>query len=1095
MPDLPSGTITFLFTDIEGSTRLWERQPAAMEAAMARHNAILQEAITSRSGHIFRGEGDAIFAAFAIAPQAVAAAVAAQRALYSEPWPVDEPLRVRMAIHTGQVQVVDGDYTGSSLNRLGRLLDVCHGGQIIMSQATHQLVRDQAPAVSAGSLGSGPTGWAAQGVEFLDLGQHRLRDLVYPEQIFQVVIDGLPAEFPPLLTLEATSSHLPSQLTTFVGRERELVEVKNLVASARLITITGPGGSGKSRLAIEVASQMLRVFPDGVHFVPLEPIDQPQFMVSAIGDALQLSFAGQADPLQQLLTHLRPRTLLLVLDNFEHIMDGADLVMETLRAAPRVKLLVTSREVLNLAEEWIYALGGLECPTSRDAEDLERYSAIQLFLDRARRIRRSFSPDDEHAGMVRICHLVSGLPLALELAASWTRHMDSTAIADEIERNLDFLSSRMRDLPERHRSMRATMDYSWELLTEQEQRVLSWLSVFRGGFRRLAAEEVAGGTLPILTALVDKSLLRWEPSGRYQMHEFVRQYAEEALAREPEAVGQARDAHCNFFARFLDQRWQDMHQHRQQEALREVEAEIDNVRHAWQWAVEQLKSAAIAKAVEPFLMFYDTTGRFHEGATALETALSALEQAPQRRDTSLALASVIVGLGWSYIRLGRLDQAEKTLVRGQQLYADLDQEPPKTFTSDPLTGLGVLANTRGQFVEALRLGEKARQAHEARGDIHNLQLAHYIMAEAAFSQGEYEAAHEHAQKAYTLSEDTGNRWFSSYVLIELGKIARARRGYAEAQQHFQASYDIAQAFGHREGAALALNHLGRIEWLQGHLAEAEAFFKQSLQIYEQLDDRGGLAACLSGLGDAARTRRDLEKACHYYRRALEISQDIGYAPLTLSVCVGIGHLWFQGGQIEAAAELMAAVANHPSSDQETRDSTRTGLERARAALSPERFQALVEAGRAADLDEMTPNLLRALRDLELHGKGAAPADSKLRTDVLIHGDMVPSAIRLQAQPSVQRTAGTGLSRPVPFADEASAFVETLTDRELEVLQLLAAGMANAEIAERLVIAVGTVKSYTANIYGKLGVRNRLQAVVRAQELGLLPSPGSTTSFG
>jgi predicted ATPase len=368
--------------------------------------------------------------------------------------------------------------------------------------------------------------------------------------------------------------NLPHAAASFVNRAREIAEITQRLndANCRLLTLVGPGGIGKTRLAMRVAANCVDQFDDSVYFTPLQPLDSPEFILSTIIDVVSPQSRSGSDFKHQLLQYLREKALLLVLDNFEHLLDGAELLTEILEAAPNVKLLVTSREALNLQGEWRYSVQGLEYPETTAAEPWEAYSAVQLFVERARQVRGEPSLVDEHAAVVRVCRLVEGMPLALELAAGWTKILPTDEIASEIQRNLDFLSTSLRDVPQRHQSITAVFEQTWGRLTAEERRVFSALSVFSGGFSREAAEALAGVSMRVLSDLVDKSLLTREPDGRYQIHELLRQYAQAQLESTPAETLRIRNLHAAYYARFLDERNTDLNGGRQQEACLEIEA-------------------------------------------------------------------------------------------------------------------------------------------------------------------------------------------------------------------------------------------------------------------------------------------------------------------------------------------------------------------------------------------------------------------------------------------------------------------------------------------------------------------------------------------
>jgi predicted ATPase len=665
--------------------------------------------------------------------------------------------------------------------------------------------------------------------------------------------------------------NLPHHLTVFVGREREIAELRELLSdpACRLLTLVGVGGIGKTRLAIEAAAGMSRHFADGVYFAPLQAVQAAEFLMPALADTLDITLSGHDVPQAQLLNFLRDKELLLVLDNFEQLLAGAGLLTDLLQAARAVKFLVTSREVLKLQEEWLYRVEGMPYPVALSPNppaiaeappSIETYPAVQLFVERARRVRRDFSLTDEQASVIRICRLVEGMPLALELAASWASTMPCAVIADEIERNLNFLATSLRNVPEQHRSMQAVFDHSWALLSQKEQAVFKRLSIFQGGFRREAAERVAGASLETLSVLVNKSLLRWEADGRYQIHELLRQYAAEQLVLSPDDVAQVYDSHCRYYADFLQERSEALRGGRQRETLSEIEAELENIRAAWQWAIGQLKVEQIKKSVEPLGLFYDFRGRYLEGVRAFEQALQRLDGQEHTRQVALTLVLLWLNVGGLYIRLGRLEEAEVVLAECQTLYHQLNLPQLPGFATDPALFLGIIASIRGNYDEAARLGQQGLQTSQAHNHLLNQELACYVLGRAALVQGQHDLARQYFQQAYALTQEIKDRWFMAYCLNELGNVARALGDYDQASQHYQVSYDLRKEFDDPEGMAVALNYLGEIARLQKEYQSAERLYRQSLAIYRDIGDKGGLAATLNGLGQTACAQGDYRAA-------------------------------------------------------------------------------------------------------------------------------------------------------------------------------------------------------------------------------------------
>ena len=510
MPELPTGTVTFLFTDVQGSTRLWEQAPSQMMEALAQHDDVVERTVADHNGHIVkpRGEGDSRFVVFPNAADAVVAAVEIQRGLDDVAWATPSPIIVRIALHTGVAELESGDYYGAAVNRAARLRGIAHGGQVLLSRTTWDLVRDGLP----------------DGLSTSDMGRHKLRDLTRPDHVYQVEADGLATSFPPLISLDEVPNNLPEQLTEFVGRDGELADVQQLLASSRLVTLLGPGGAGKSRLALQTAAEVSSQYRHGVFLVSLAPIDEFEEIVPTIAESVGVPLSSEEGLEAQLLNYLKSKCQLLILDNFEHLQHGASIVSEVLQKAPEVSLLVTSRARLKLSGESVLVLDGLDYRWSTPDEAVQ-CEGVKLFADAAQRRLAGFALSESNLDDVgRILAAVQGMPLGILLAAAWVDVMPVGEIADEIGKSLDLLEAEVGDMPDRHQSIQAVFEYSWRLLAEKEQRLFSRLGVFRGGFGRAAAKDVAGASVRDLSNLVSKSLLTADPeSGRYTVHELLRQ--------------------------------------------------------------------------------------------------------------------------------------------------------------------------------------------------------------------------------------------------------------------------------------------------------------------------------------------------------------------------------------------------------------------------------------------------------------------------------------------------------------------------------------------------------------------------------------------
>ena len=621
MLELPTGTVTFLFTDIEGSTRLLQEVgPQVYRRMQNDHEEILRGAIAASDGIEVRTEGDSFFAVFLTPDRALQAVVVAQRELAGHDWPGGIALRVRMGLHTGVGELAGGrnDYVGIDVNRAARIAAAGHGGQVLLSHATRALVEHTLP----------------DGVMLRDLGQHRLKDIDYPEHLHDVIIDGLSSDFPPVTSLDVRPTNLPAQRTSFVGRDKEITEINELLGRTRLLTLTGPGGTGKTRLALRVAGGSFDRFPDGVFLVDLSAISDPMLVLPEIATALRLRETSGGDPADALIDHLREKTLLLMIDNFEQLLEATPLVTRVLDAARAVKLLVTSRVPLHISGEQEYHVSPLPLPVKNHFDDPERlsdYDSMRLFMERATAVRPDFRITQENAAaLAEICSRVDGLPLALELAASRVKVLSPEELAARLEKRLSLLTGGARDLPGRQRTLRGTIQWSHDLLVAEERRLFARLAVFAGGWTLEAAETICGPKLELemvdgLTSLVDSSLVTRsnvsDASIRFGMLETIREYAEDSFAGSADEVG-TRHRHTEFFRALAEAGEPHLMGKDRLRWLKVLELEHDNLRAAMDWAEKTGDIATALCAATALWRFWQERGHLQEGRARLERLLA-----------------------------------------------------------------------------------------------------------------------------------------------------------------------------------------------------------------------------------------------------------------------------------------------------------------------------------------------------------------------------------------------------------------------------------------------------------------------------------------
>jgi predicted ATPase/class 3 adenylate cyclase/Tfp pilus assembly protein PilF len=877
MPEQPSGTITFLFSDIEGSTRLWERNPEAMRAALLRYEAIVRQAIERNGGYVYEAAGDAIHAVFETAPPAAVAAIEVQRDLYAEEWPAQiVVLLARVALHSGEVEGRESEYLGPVVSRVERLLAAGHGGQILTSQAVIELLsaRQELPP----------------DVRIDDLGEHRLKDLTRPEHIFQLIAPDLPSEFPPLDTLEGTPNNLPLQPTPFIGRKRKVDAVVKMLAreDVRLLTLTGPGGIGKTRLALQVAAELLGHFGDGVFFVSLAPTRDHVLVPSIVAEALGVRETGGQSLLESVKEYLHEKRILLVLDNYEHLLEAAPVVWELLREAPQVKALVTSRAPLRISAEHEYPVPALSLPdTARDtgrritAESVSQYEAVALFVARARAANSGFEVNNQNAPAVaEICVRLDGIPLAIELAAARVKMLTPDALLSRLGNKLKLLTGGARDLPERQQTLNSTIEWSHDLLDAEEKVLFRRMSAFRGGFTLEAAEAILdfgleaednpkskfqNPKLDLLDgteSLVDKSLVyrkeEAEGEARFWMLETIHEYALARLEESGEGEGIARQ-HARYFLRLAEEAAPNLVGAQQGEWLRRLEMEHDNLRAALRWLVDCPESEMAGQLAGALTRFWLRRGHLGEGRRWLTAALADKE-------------------------------ALSPPVRARALH-----------------GLGVMAFEQGDYAEAEGYYTEARDLRRELGDKVGMIASTNNLANIALFRGDYEQAEGYYQDALALARELEDTWAIAMTLGNVGWIEMNRGDYERAATYYEESLALRRESGDRWGVANSLDNLAWARTYQGNYEEAERLADESMVLFQELGDKDGISDLLDIKARAALDQGDHSKTKALLKQSLTMNRELGDKSGMALCLMGYAATAGAEGRLERAAVLFGAA--------------------------------------------------------------------------------------------------------------------------------------------------------------------------------------------
>lgn len=952
-------TVFILFTDIFRSSHFSETYPEEFKKLLRRHNVITEEAAKSNQCEVLKNLGDGYLTVFGQPTQALECAISVQREFAKlPPLPDGSKILLRVAMHAGTPYRLPeaNEYFGQPLNRCSRICQVCHPGQVLISEAVRQHI-DETP----------------KDCELTDLGEHYLRDLSEPVRLYQLYHPEFQERrFPPLASLSPNRHNLPLQVNPFIGRWQQIQELRRLVLEGRrrLITLTAAGGYGKTRLATQLCAELAPHYEHGVFLVPLEPVSAPDHVVGTAADALGFQFYSAKDPKQQLLDYLREKQMLLLFDNFEHLMEARELLNDILHMAPGVSLLVTSREPLRVQAEQVFILEPLSVTDGIDAttEGLDYPEAVELFIDRAKAVKHDLALSPAYlASIQQTCERLEGVPLAIEMTAAWADTFSPDQILTQVDKQLE-LTSRMADVPERHRSVRASLDWSYNLLKEELRAALLRLSVFKGGFFPQAASEVLerSDALPVLSELKRKNwLYTVEALGemRYAMRGSEREYALEKLRESADWEATAL-RHSRHFADLLEREAKELAGHKQLEAVKQLGTEIQNIYAALETA---LSPAYGGKLLLPFAKhlasYLDVVSRWQEGLPWYERIR---EHAEKLEDPALRMHALL-GLAWLLWRLGLYDESEKAASAARELAQEVGDRKP---LARALGNMGNVARDQGRFEEAEELYQESLQIKREVGDRTGIAGSLQGLGLVAWDQGRYEEAEKLYQESLKIEREIGDLYGIVESLWGLGLVVCGLGRYEEAEKLHKQSLQLGREIGDRSGIATSLCCLGLVAYHQVHYEEAQKLVSESLLMFRRIGARNGVSSCLFILGTVCIRLERIADACKYLKEALQVSRDIGARNVGTWALVTSGNLLVKTRHLkESTVFLFGAEHQAKEMNFKLEPMTQGELDEAMAklkeALSEEELAEAKTRAEAMTLEELTEYALKTLEGLNL----------------------------------------------------------------------------------------------------------------------------------
>lgn len=975
-----------LATDIENSETMWENYHEQMMRTVARYQAIIKESANHYGGTVVKQTGDTSLIFFDKG-QPLHCVLAIHKRLMRTTWTVNTIPRIRIALNAVEQEQADLDDYLADFYRTQRLLSAGWGGQALLTSQVLNMV-ELPPEAQAH-----------------DLGIHMLKDLGEPLRIYQLAHHDLPSrEFPPLQSLSNYHQNLPSYPTLFIGRESEQAEIAELLLNdkCRLLTLSGPGGVGKTRLALQVAAKQTDMFPDGVYFVPVIVPKTPDLIPVILAETFKIAFYEQKNPLELITDFLRKKQILLIIDNLEHLTEGADMLLYLINHAPGLKMIITSRERLNLHEEWVYDVQGMPYPTEQiDHERADEYSAVKLFIQNARRILPGFIPSKEELnGIINICKIVDGIPLAIELATAWIRTLSCQEIAKEIQLNIDFLSTTARDVPPRHRSLRAVFEHSWNLLSEEDRRTFRKLSIFRGGFTTDAAFQVTRATPAMLASFVDRSLLKRMPQDHFEIMETIRHFAVQKLLDDKAQYENIRTQHCNYYAGLLAQNVNLLMNANHRQGIEEIRREFENIHACWEWAVENGNWAIVASSAKPLMIYSELVGQYGETRNMFFLALEKLEATPVTEFTGLK-ATIQVGIGWMLFYIGEHANGVQYLQRGLDGFTQMDA------TVEAAVTLALLAKANERLNHHRIATEQAKQSLAILQDEHNandqvvrsaMAFALEVLGRGYFQSDQISEAKKCLQEsmrinqelnhpygivqvaetlsrvlsvegdpagvlplhlqALKIARDFDNKYSIAILLTNLADTYMNLDDRDNAIRAQQESLDMSREIGYRWLSAIGLNNLAFMfsKFYSDH-AEAIRLYSQSLSLFHEIEDQHGEIYTLHDMGITSLKAGQLDRSREYFIEALTKANQIGSQKMQLYILSGLAGIYARNRQPAYANDLCQLVLLHPDSNADSKRHASEVLKEINLEIAKEQPQTQQPQDHTADLKRIVSDLL------------------------------------------------------------------------------------------------------------------------------------------